>query len=48
MTPIQIINNTKNNQSLINNQSSIGDDISSEDKLKMFTKLYLIITYKIK
>ena len=46
MTPIKINNNIENNQSLTTSQGSIGDDISSEEKLKMFTKLYLIIKYK--
>jgi hypothetical protein len=48
MTPIEIINNSDISQSPINNQNSIDSNISSEDKLKMFTKLYLIISYTIK
>ena len=42
MTPIVTSNNTEINK------GSMVDDISSEDKLKMFTKLHLLITYKIK
>ena len=51
MTPIKTMDYTENIQTedyIDENTGKMGEDISSKDKLLVFTKLYIIITYTIK